>query len=63
MAVHHIQKSSSTLVSAFFLYRVAGCLDDRKLIGGFAVFFGPNLISWCAKKQKTISHGQNTKQW
>lgn len=23
--------------------------------GGFAVFLGPNLISWCARKQPTVS--------
>jgi hypothetical protein len=28
--------------------------------GWFAVFVGPNLISWCAKKQKTVSRS-NTK--
>ena len=43
-------KSSSTLVSAFSDSGWAGCLDDRMAIGGFAVFFGPNLISRCAKK-------------
>jgi hypothetical protein len=46
----NIRKSSSTLVSAFSDVDWAGCSDDRKSTGGFAVFLGPNLISWCAKK-------------
>ena len=48
-------KSPSTLVSAFSDSDWAGCLDDRRSTGGFAVFLGPNLISWCAKKQDTVS--------
>lgn len=32
-----------------------GCIDDRCSIESFTIFIGPNLISWCAKKQPTIS--------
>jgi hypothetical protein len=50
-----IRKSSSTVVGAFNDADWAGCTEDRKLTRGFTVFLGPNLISWCAKKQKTMS--------
>ena len=50
-----ISKSESNLVSAFSNADWAGDIDDRQSIGGFAVFFCPNLISWSARKQATVS--------
>jgi hypothetical protein len=42
-----IVNSSSMHVSGFFDADGAGCLDDRRLTGGFAIFLGLNLISEC----------------
>jgi hypothetical protein len=43
------------MVSAFSDADWVGCTDDRKSTGGFVVFPGPNLNSWCAKKQNIVS--------
>ena len=59
-------KSSSTTVSAFSDADWAGCPDDRRSTGGFAIFLGSNLISWSAKKQATVSRPalkQNINLW
>ncbi|XP_066350370.1 uncharacterized mitochondrial protein AtMg00810-like [Miscanthus floridulus] len=49
-----VRPSQSMMVSAFSDVDWAGCPDDRRSTGGFAVFLGCNLVSWCAKKQPTI---------
>jgi hypothetical protein len=51
------------MVSAFSDADWAGCTDDQKSMGGFVVFLGPNLISWCAKKQKTVSRSSTKAEY
>jgi histone deacetylase 1/2 len=58
-----IRRSSSTLVSAFSDADWAGCPDDRKSTGGYAGFFGPNLISWSARKQATVSRSSTEAEY
>jgi hypothetical protein len=50
-----IEKSKSLLVSGFSDVDWAGCFDDRRSTGGFAIFLGSNLVSWSARKQSTMS--------
>jgi histone deacetylase 1/2 len=49
------RKSSSTLLSAFSDADWAGCIEDRRSTGGFGIFIGPNLVSWIARKQDSVS--------
>jgi hypothetical protein len=51
-------------MNAYYDSDWAGDLDDWRLTCGYGVYVGPNLISWSAKKQLTVSKfSTETEYW
>jgi hypothetical protein len=51
------------LVSGFSDADWAADIHDRRSTCGFAIFYGPNIISWSARKQPTISRSSTEAEY
>ena len=59
----HIKKDRGLVLSAYCDSDWAGCKETRRSTTGFCTLLGPNLISWSAKRQPTVSRSSTEAEY
>lgn len=59
----HIFNNNSLSFNAFSDSDWAGCHDTRRSTTGFCALLGNNVISWCAKRQPTVSRSSTEAEY
>lgn len=59
----HLGRPSAINLQAFSDADWAGCPDNRRSTSGYCIFIGGNLVSWSARKQKTVSRSSTEAEY
>ncbi|CAA7061320.1 unnamed protein product [Microthlaspi erraticum] len=59
----HIRKHQDTSLTAYCDSDYGGCKETRRSTSGFCTMMGPNLLSWSAKRQQTVSKSSNEAEY